>query len=169
MSLTHTYRATCLLMALLVPASACAVEEAALPHQPLRIGRGDANAAGHAVAAICLDTAQPAWALLYGVLPQDAGRACAHPDMARVQRGEFAALQRRLRGWLVHESQPDADVAARVVALVQQQPGMPVGLTWDGGMAVTATDYTDAERRLAAYRADPRGYARRYWGASAAP
>lgn len=169
MSLASTYRTTCLLIALLAPASARAVEEAALPHQPLRIGRSDANAAGHAVVAICLDTAQPAWTLLYGVLPQDAGRACAHPDMTRVQRAGFTALQRRLRGWLVHEAQPDADVAARVVALVQQQPGMPVGLTWDGGMAVTATDYTDAERRLAAYRADPHGYARRYWGASAAP
>ena len=64
---------------------------------------------------------------------------------------------------LVHEVQPEAGVASRVLALARQQPGMPVGLTWDGGMAVTAGDYTAAERRLETYRADPAGYAARYW------
>ena len=34
---------------------------------------------------------------------------------------------------------------------------------WLGGMAITANDYSAAERRLAAYRADPQGYAAKYW------
>lgn len=149
--------------ALLPPLPARAVEESPLPQQALRIGRSDANAQGHAVVAICLDQAQPAWTLLYAVLPQDAGRPCAHPDMQRVLRRDFPALERRLRAWLVYEVQPEAGVASRVLALARQQPGMPVGLTWDGGMAVTAGDYTAAERRLETYRADPAGYAARYW------
>ncbi len=134
-----------------------------LPHQPLRIGRSDANAQGNAVAAICVDQAQPAWTLLYGVLPQDAKRPCARADMERVAQRDFPALQRRLHTWLLHEDQPEAHVAERVVELARQQPGLPVGLTWDGGMAITANDYTAAERRLAAYRADPQGYAAKYW------
>ena len=73
------------------------------------------------------------------------------------------ALEAKLHRWIVHESQPAAKVAQRVVALALQQPGMPVGLTWDGGMAVTANDYAHAERRLQAYRDDPQGYAMKYW------
>ena len=148
--------ATTLLLAL-------SVQEAPLPHQPLRLGCSDANAQGNAVVAICVDRAQPAWTLLYGVLPQDDGRPCARADMERVKQRDFPALQRRLHNGLLHEEQPEAGVAARVVELARQQPGMPVGLTWDGGMAITANDYSAAERRLAAYRADPQGYAAKYW------
>ena len=148
--------ATTLLLAL-------SVQEAPLPHQPLRLGRSDANAQGNAVVAICVDRAQPAWTLLYGVLPQDGGRPCARADMERVKQRDFPALQRRLHNGLLHEEQPEAGVAARVVELARQQPGMPVGLTWDGGMAITANDYSAAERRLAAYRANPARYAAQHW------
>ena len=150
-------------LTLLPIAIAALLAASPLPHQPLRIGRGDANAQGNAVVAICVDQAQPAWTLLYGVLPQDGKRPCARADMQRVAQRDFPALQRRLHAWLLHEDQPEAGVAERVVALARQQPGMPVGLTWDGGMAITANDYTAAERRLAAYRADPQGYAAKYW------
>ena len=44
--------------------------ELPLPHQPLRIGRTDENVQGNLVEAICVDQEQPAWALVYGVLPQ---------------------------------------------------------------------------------------------------
>lgn len=137
--------------------------ELPLPHQPLRIGRMDENVQENLVAAICVDQGQPAWTLIYGVLPQDAARPCARKEMKKIEAREFPELQRSLRGWLLHEFQPEADVIARVFALARQQPGMPVGLTWDGGMAITANDYTAAERRLVAYRADPRGYAAKHW------
>ena len=100
--------ATTLLLAL-------SVQEAPLPHQPLRLGRSDANAQGNAVVAICVDRAQPAWTLLYGVLPQDGGRPCARADMERVKQRDFPALQRRLHNGLLHEEQPEAGVAARVL------------------------------------------------------
>ncbi len=142
---------------------AAPVQESPLPQHSLRVGRSDANTQGNAVTTICVDQAQPAWTLLYGVLPQDAGTPCARADMQRVKRRDFPALQRRLQAWLVHEDQPDTRVTARVIDLARQQPGMPVGLTWDGGMAITANDYSAAERRLAAYRANPARYAAQHW------
>lgn len=147
----------------IVALSLVPVEEQPLPHQPLRIGRMDENVQRNLVAAICVDREQPAWTLIYGVLPQDATRPCARKEMKKIEAREFPELQRNLRGWLLHEVQPEADVVARVLALARRQPGMPVGLTWDGGMAITANDYTAAERRLAAYRADPQGYAAKHW------
>lgn len=152
-----------ILFTFIVALSVVPVEEQPLPHQPLRIGRMDENVQGNLVAAICVDQEQPAWTLVYGVLPQDAARPCARKDMKKIEAREFGELQRNLRAWLLHEVQPEADVVARVLALARQQPGMPVGLTWDGGMAITANDYTAAERRLAAYRADPQGYAAKHW------
>lgn len=154
---------TLLMVPSVSPLHAQTVKEEPLPKQSLRIGRSDANTQGNAVTAICVDQAQPAWTLIYGVLPQDKARPCARGDMKRVKQGDFPALQRRLRDGLLHEVQPESDVAARVMALARQQPGMPIGLTWDGGMAITATDYRAAEKRLAAYRADPQGYAAMYW------
>ena len=139
------------------------VVESPLPPQSVRIGRGDANPQGHAATHLCVDWSQQAWLLVYAVLPQDLHRSCAKADMERVPRARADALEAKLHCWIVHESQPAAKVAQRVVALALQQPGMPVGLTWDGGMAVTANDYAHAERRLQAYRDDPQGYAMKYW------
>ena len=83
--------------------------------------------------------------------------------MRRVRSADIDALPARLRGWLRHEVQPAADVATRVVVLARQRPGSPVGLTWDGGMAITANDYKAAEQRLRAYESNPQAYALRYW------
>ena len=112
---------------------------------------------------LCVDRAQEAWLLVYGVLPQDRQRDCAKDGMQQVPRAQADALRAQLRRWILHDSMPGMDAAARVVELALQEPGLPVGLTWDGGMAITANDYAAAERRLAAYRTDPQGYAIKYW------
>ena len=130
------------------------VVESPLPPQSVRIGRGDANPQGHAATHLCVDWSQQAWLLVYAVLPQDLHRSCAKADMERVPRARADALEAKLHRWIVHESQPAAKVAQRVVALALQQPGMPVGLTWDGGMAITYNDYNAAEKRHAAYLKD---------------
>ena len=136
--------------------------ETPLPAQAVWIGRGTAKPVGPAV-AICVDQLQPAWTLIYGVPARDSNAPCARRGMHRVPNADINALPARLRSWMRHEVQPAADVATRAVALARQQPGLPVGLTWDGGMAITASDYRAAEQRLRAYEADPQGYAMRYW------
>lgn len=37
-------------------------------------------------------------------------------------------------------------------------------MTFEGGMAITWSDYSAAEKRHAAWQADPTGYARSQWG-----
>jgi hypothetical protein len=134
---------------------------------PPDISAGVADARPPTVAAICVEHTQPAWILLYGMPLSGGATACAWPDMERVGVRELPGLRRRLQTWLIHEEQPESRVIERVLALVDGQPGMPVGLTWDGSMAFTANDYTAAERRLTAYRADPHGYAAEHWQAVA--
>ena len=155
----------CLLLstACLVPLHAQdRVVEAPLPESGVRIGPRPAPA-GASSTVLCVDRGEAAWVLVYGLPARDATAPCAQPAMQRVAARDAAALARRLKTWQVHDIAPEAQAALRVVTLAVQQPAVPVGLTWDGGMAITATDYSDAERRLAAYRADPKGYAARYW------
>ncbi|HSX58991.1 MAG TPA: hypothetical protein VLF18_02215 [Tahibacter sp.] len=47
----------------------------------------------------------------------------------------------------------------RLPALLRELPGAPLGLTWNGGIAVTYGDCRHAEREFARWRAAPQDYA----------
>lgn len=61
---------------------------------------------------------------------------------------------------IVKDEYPESRTTAGVVELVRKFPGTPIGLTWNGGIAITHMDYQHAKRIYARYKADPASYER---------
>lgn len=98
---------------------------------------------------VCIDTTSSlAWTLFYST--RDAG--CAHAAMRQVRLADFptAPTRQMLNSRVTRQTFPDQDVLGEIRAYLIRFPHQPIGLTWDGGMAITAGDYDAAERRHAA-------------------
>lgn len=155
-------------MSLLLLASPLAmaqkVDVLPLPDSGVRIG-GEGPAGGRA-SHVCIDAAELAWLVLYSAPAVDAGLQCARPGMRRVPMKQFdtPATRAWLRGWLKHEIAPRMRVIDAVIEAVKRNPRAPIGLTFEGGMAITYSGYRAAEKRHAAWQADPAAYAREQWG-----
>lgn len=118
------------------------------PDPGIRLGKSAGGAPTH----VCIDfTSSPAWTLMYATA--DAG--CAKKDMERVTVKDFAspATHQRLRKRVLRDAMAGSgqDALKQIGAFMLQMPGAPIGLTWDGGMAITAGDYDAAEKRHAVY------------------
>ncbi len=60
-----------------------------------------------------------------------------------------------LHAYVLRNDYPQDDLADGVAAMLQRLPGMPFGVTWNGGIAITSGDYAHSRRTLAAYAANP--------------
>lgn len=140
------------------------VEVMPMPDSGVRIGGRDAPRGG--LSHVCIDAAESAWLVLYSAPDNDAALACAKKGMTRVPIAQFdtPATRRWIRGWMNHEIVPRMKVVDAVIEAVKRNPRAPIGLTFEGGMAITYSDYRDAEKRFAAWKADPVRYAREQWG-----
>lgn len=65
-------------------------------------------------------------------------------------------LERRLAALTGADAERCNALAHALRTTLAANPGVPVGVTWDGGFAITFQDYRAAERRLAAQRSAPR-------------
>lgn len=65
-----------------------------------------------------------------------------------------------VRSRIVKDEYPGARAVQGVVALVRAFPLTPIGLTWNGGVAITRNDYRYAARMYQRYRADAVEYER---------
>jgi hypothetical protein len=83
--------------------------------------------------------------------PAQVARGVTRVDVADL-RNVLAEVhgQRVLRADL-----PALEVMEQLAALLESQPGVPVGLTWNGGIAITWTDYRYAQRSYAEYQPRP--------------
>lgn len=147
--------------AMALPASAGVQAVNGAPDPGLRIGD---PSAGVRVTHVCVDTASsPAWVLSYGLT--DGSAPCARADLRKLSLAQYtgAAFRGEMQAWMKHQAYPDMDVLAQIAEFIAQMPGAPIGLTWDGGMAITANDYDAAEKRHAQYLADPERFARENW------
>jgi len=61
----------------------------------------------------------------------------------------------RLVRLVLSNEYPDIDLRAALLELLVRHPGNPIGITWNGGIAITANDYREAEARLRRFREDP--------------
>jgi hypothetical protein len=61
---------------------------------------------------------------------------------------------------LLKNEYPDIQVAQGLIELLATNPGMPFGLTWNGGLAYTFSDYHYAQKTYRRYRENPEGYER---------
>jgi hypothetical protein len=88
---------------------------------------------------VLVDARHPAWqafARVEGDVPAD---AVPWPAFAAALPARLAALTGRDHAALVDQ----------VLALLRDHPGTPIGVTFDGGIAITVGDYRAAERRHA--------------------
>lgn len=66
---------------------------------------------------------------------------------------------RYLHARIIHDEYAQSGVETLVREFLEQVPGAPLALTWNGGVAFTAADFRAAEQRYQQYLADPSAYA----------
>jgi hypothetical protein len=111
-------------------------------------------------AAVLIDSRSDAWVCF--VLDGTS----SDPAWERSSWQQFSLrIAERLASWIGPDRRTHA-LAKDLCATLCDAPGVPIGVTWDGGLAITASDYRAAERRLALARES--GVDRPKWrGASA--
>jgi hypothetical protein len=91
----------------------------------------------------------------------EAKLAGAPKEVALVEWSQFAdAAGQYVGARIVRNDYPQSRTVEGVVALLRKYPGTPVGVTWNGGIAITYNDYQYAKRTYAQYKADPAAYER---------
>ena len=74
--------------------------------------------------------------------------------------GFLGTRERFLDSRILKDEYPGSKAVEGIVELLRRYPGTPVGVTWNGGVAITFKDYEHAKRLYKAYLEDPEGYAR---------
>jgi len=69
-------------------------------------------------------------------------------------------VDKYVRGRIAKDDYPGSGVVSGIVALLDKYPGGPIGLTWNGGVAITYNDYQHAKKTYQKYLADPSEYER---------
>ena len=52
----------------------------------------------------------------------------------------------------------DSQIVKGIVKIIEKSPGIPIGLTWNGGIAITYNDYQYAKNRYQQYLVNPAKY-----------
>jgi hypothetical protein len=65
-----------------------------------------------------------------------------------------------IKSQIVKDEYPESGKVAGIVELLRKFPGTPIGLTWNGGIAITRIDYEHAKRTYEQYKTDPVSYER---------
>ena len=87
--------------------------------------------------------------------------AADRPEVTLIEWTEFPAQADDVLGSFVkHDDYPDRDVPRGMTALIAKFPGLPFGLTWNNGGAVTANDYEHARFTWDLWARDPGGWTR---------
>lgn len=68
--------------------------------------------------------------------------------------------ERYIASRLVKNDYPEIALLTGLLDMLIQYPGTPVGVTWNGGIAITAMDYQYADKMYQTYQADPEAYER---------
>lgn len=111
---------------------------------------------------VVIDTSRPAYTVYLGI-PADRYEAVR----SRLELAQTASVQ--MLSWEAFSADPDRYVASRIqrndypdqktvpgiLELLKRFPGTPIGLTWNGGIAITRNDYHYAEQTYQRYLANP--------------
>ena len=72
---------------------------------------------------------------------------------------EFAAATKQnVEARIIKNDYPQVKIADGLASFLKGNPGAPVGLTWNGGIAVTKSDYAFAKKAYARYKSNPTEY-----------
>jgi len=126
------------------------------------IGSSPARSQNH----VLVDGTEQAYTVYAGI-PDDkvaqvqAKLADAPRDVALLEWEKFVdAANRYVEARVLKNEYPQSRTVEGVVALLRKYPGTPIGLSWNGGIAITYNDYQYAKRTYAQYKSDPAAYER---------
>lgn len=63
-------------------------------------------------------------------------------------------------GQIIKNDYPDTDLVAGIIEIFNRYPRTPIGVTWNGGIAMTAIDYHYADKMYQTYQTNPDDYER---------
>jgi hypothetical protein len=80
-------------------------------------------------------------------------------EMEMVVRDDFTHhLDKYVKAKILKDDYPGSMVVEGIPELLGKYPETPVGLTWNGGIAITVNDYRHAEKTLKQYQNNPAEY-----------
>jgi hypothetical protein len=111
---------------------------------------------------VLIDYSDKAYTVYAGVPASraaDVRRKLANQPADVVTIEEFSANQDKYIALKVLKDEyPDQRAVEGIVALVRMYPNTPFGITWNGGIAYTRTDYQFAKVRFELFNKDPEKY-----------
>lgn len=119
---------------------------------------------------VLINTRRPAF-VVYSALDPDTSAA----RLSAARRNAQADGQIDLVAWdafvaapaeqisqrIVRNDYPEINIEQSVIELLRRYPGKLFGVTWNGGLAVTATEFKYAQSTLAQYRSNPAAVVRK--------
>ena len=114
---------------------------------------------------VTINTKRPAF-VVYSALAADVPAAELSAARQQAQTDEqidlvawqafVAAPAEQIGQRIVRNDYPEINIEQSIIELLQRYPGKPFGVTWNGGLAVTASEFKYAQSTLAQYRGDPK-------------
>lgn len=136
--------------------------QALIPHSPTGLLRVQLTPVAQRLDAVMMAEREPAFAAFVGIPRGKTSEfAATIPAEQRAQVvifpwTEFLAKARSLLGEIVIRNEyPELALREGLLAVLAENPGAPIGVTWNGGIAVTANDYAHARRSYDSFRLDP--------------
>ena len=105
---------------------------------------------------VVIDARQPAYTVLMGIPCENVEQVKKQPKEDGVTILSWKAFEADAETLIVKgiskNDYPDIPLSKWIVALLKLYPAMPFGVTWNGGVAVTYTDYKHAEKMYDVYQ-----------------
>ena len=144
---------TLILSLLAVPLAAVAQPAGKVP---TAVGRGG---------FVLVDTSERAYTVFMAIpeekLHEVQSQVVGKQDVVLVAWSEFERKQgEQLSSRILKNEYKGSRVVDGILQLLDKYPGVPFGLTWNGGVAVTYNDYQYAKKTYATYRGSPEDYER---------
>lgn len=150
-----------------VPAPQTREGKAPVPHSPTGLLRVQLTPVVQLLDGVMMVEREPAFAAFAGIPRGKASElSAAIPADKRAQVvifpwPEFLAKASRLLDEIaIRNEYPELALREGLLAVLAENPGAPIGVTWNGGIAVTANDYAHARRSYDTFRLDPARYER---------
>jgi hypothetical protein len=114
---------------------------------------------------VLIDRTQPAYTVFVGIAKDKYNKVKAitanEKEAVLVTWDTFSQDSGKyVKSRIIKDDYPESRAVAGIVELVRKFPGTPIGLTWNGGIAITRNDYRHSEKTYSLYKLDPAGYDR---------
>ncbi len=149
-----------------IPAPRTSVGEHGIPHAPVGRVRVGLKRVLPLLESIMVER-KPAYIVIAGIPPgktSEISNTLTAEQRTHLSFQQWPAFRSAARGLIdavvLRNDYPDMEIHTGLLELLEAYPGAPFGITWNGGIAITALDYAWAEQQLELFRSDPARYER---------